>query len=119
MRPAGLRRRWRAAVLSAIGLIAGFTGQSLQAADAAEMALGKQLFTTVAVPQCAICHTLRDAGSAGAVGPILDELKPDASRVAAALRTGIGAMPSYAKTLTEAQIQALAVYVSTASGGSP
>lgn len=83
--------------------------------DAAKMALGKKLFTT-AVPACAVCHTLKDAGSEGAVGPILDELKPDATRVGKALRDGLGAMPSFKATLTEAEIDALAYYVSRASG---
>jgi cytochrome c6 len=84
--------------------------------DAAEMALARALFTKGAVPPCALCHTLKDAGTAGAVGPILDELQPDAARVVAALKNGIGAMPSYKATLSEAQIQALARYVAKASG---
>ena len=49
------------------------------------MLLGKKLFTTLAVPACAVCHTLKDAGAEGAVGPVLDELKPDAARVSKAL----------------------------------
>ena len=85
--------------------------------DAAQLALGKALFTASAVPPCALCHTLKDAGASGAVGPVLDELQPDAARVATALRNGIGAMPSYQATLKEEQIQALALYVSKASGG--
>lgn len=79
------------------------------------MKLGKDLFTKTAVPACALCHALKDAGAEGAVGPSLDELKPDAARVAKALRNGIGQMPSYKATLTEAQIAALAAYVSKAS----
>ncbi len=85
------------------------------AADA-ELALGKRLFIQSAVPACALCHTLRDAGSEGAVGPVLDEIKPDAARVAKALRNGLGNMPAF-KTLSEAEINALARYVSTATGG--
>ncbi|WP_298209618.1 cytochrome c [Acidovorax sp.] len=84
--------------------------------DAAQMALGKKLFTT-ATPACAICHTLKDAGAEGAVGPVLDELQPEASRVAKALRDGVGSMPSFKSSLTEAQIAALALYVSKASRG--
>lgn len=83
-----------------------------------QWAQGRQLFMQGAVPSCTVCHTLRDAGSQGAVGPVLDELKPDAQRVATALRSGVGAMPSYRALLTEAQIQALAVYVSRASAAS-
>ncbi|MEO5881729.1 MAG: cytochrome c [Caldimonas sp.] len=85
--------------------------------DAATLAVGKALFTGGALPPCALCHTLKDAGTSGAIGPVLDELQPDAARVAAALRNGVGAMPSYKATLKDDQIQALARYVSRASGG--
>lgn len=85
------------------------------AEDAEKMALGKKLFTT-AVPACALCHTLKDAGSEGAVGPIFDELKPDSARVSKALHDGLGAMPSFKASLSEAEIDALAYYVSRASG---
>lgn len=92
-------------------------GAAVMAADA-EMELGKRLFTQSAVPACALCHTLEDAGALGAVGPVLDEIKPDAARVAKALRNGLGNMPAF-KTLTEVEIKALARYVSTASGAAP
>lgn len=68
------------------------------------------------MPACAICRTLKDAGSEGAVSPIFDDLKPDADRVAKALRNGLGNMPSYRATLSQEQINALARYVSQASG---
>lgn len=74
---------------------------------------GRKLFTGV-TPACAICHTLKDAGAAGAVGPSLDELKPDAARVVKALRNGIGQMPAFPQ-LTEQQVQALARYVEQAT----
>ena len=89
---------------------------AIAAEDADKMAMGKKLFTAGAVPACALCHTLKDAGSEGAVGPVFDELKPNAARVNKALHDGLGAMPSYKATLTEAQIDALAYYVSRASG---
>lgn len=79
---------------------------------------GKSLFLK-AVPACAICHTLNDAGSEGAVGPVLDEIKPSAQRVTKALRNGLGSMPSYGAKLSESQIEALARYVSKTSGGAP
>ena len=96
-----------------------WVGVARGADDAGQLALGKALFTKNAAPPCALCHTLKDAGTAGAVGPILDELQPDAERVATALRNGIGAMPSYKALLKEEQIQALARYVAKASGGAP
>lgn len=70
----------------------------------------RKLFNGGVTPSCAICHTLKDAGAAGEIGPSLDELKPDAARVAKALRTGVGQMPAFPH-LTEAQVQALARYI--------
>ena len=99
------------------GLIALLASGAVTAApgDAAEMALAKALFTQGAVPPCAICHTLKDAGTSGAVGPVLDDLQPDAGRVVAALKNGIGAMPSYKATLSDSQMQALGRYIEKAS----
>lgn len=74
---------------------------------------GRKLFTGL-TPSCAVCHTLKDAGATGAVGPSLDELQPDAARVAKALRNGIGQMPAFPQ-LTDAQVQALARYVEQAT----
>jgi cytochrome c6 len=77
---------------------------------------GKKLFTQTAVPACAVCHTLAHAGATGEIGPVLDELKPDAARVEKAIRNGIGQMPAY-QNLSDAQIKELARYVATATGG--
>ena len=85
--------------------------------DAALMALGKTLFTVGAVPPCALCHTLKDAGATGAIGPAFDDLQPGPDQIIAALRSGIGAMPSYRGNLSDEQMRALARYVSKASGG--
>ena len=95
-------------------LLLSATGMA-HADEAAQMARGKQLFTTAAVPACAVCHTLKDAGTEGAIGPVLDELQPDAARVARALKDGIGAMPSFKATMSEEDIAAVALYVSKAS----
>jgi cytochrome c6 len=77
--------------------------------------IGRQLFITGAQPACALCHTLKDAGAEGAIGPSLDELKPDAARVAKAVKNGIGQMPAFS-SLTDAQIEAIARYVAEAAG---
>ena len=108
-----------ATLLAAHGLILlafVVASQAWAADEAAQMALGKKLFVN-AVPACAVCHTLKDAGAEGAVGPVLDEIKPDAARVVKALRNGLGNMPSYKAILSEEEILALARYVSMASGG--
>jgi len=57
---------------------------------------------------------LQHAGASGQVGPVLDELKPDASRVEKAIRNGIGQIPVIVN-LGEAQIKLLAQYVAAAS----
>lgn len=85
--------------------------------EAAQFALGQKLFTQAAVPSCGLCHTLKHAGSEGAVGPVLDELQPNSARVSTALRNGIGQMPSYKSTLSSAEIEAIALYVAKASAG--
>ena len=74
---------------------------------------GRRLFTGL-TPACALCHTLKDAGATGAVGPSLDELRPDRERVIKALRNGVGQMPPFAH-LSDAQIEALARYVEAAT----
>lgn len=83
----------------------------------AKMELGRKIFTQTAVPQCGVCHTLSDAGTTGEIGAKLEELKPDAARVANAVRDGVGVMPPYRDKLTEEQIKAVAYYVSRATGG--
>jgi mono/diheme cytochrome c family protein len=88
------------------------------AAGPEEIERGKALFSTVQ-PACAVCHTLQAAGSEGQVGPVLDELKPDAARVLRAVRSGLGVMPSYAERLSERDLRALAQFVAHASGGAP
>lgn len=87
------------------------------AADADALARGKDLFSASAVPACAICHTLADAGAEGTIGPDLDELKPDKSRVLKVLKAGMGAMPSFAETMSEEDMQAVADYVVKVTGG--
>lgn len=83
------------------------------AADPADAEAGRALFLKGTTPACVICHTLADAGSTGTIGPNLDELKPDANRVAQAVRNGIGVMPAF-EALSDEQVQALAKYVSGA-----
>lgn len=104
--------RVRLLAVPALVMVAALATPSARA-DEAQMALGKGLFLKGTTPPCGLCHTLKDAGSEGAIGPVLDEIKPDVLRVANALRNGVGGMPSFKASLTEAQIQALAVYVST------
>jgi mono/diheme cytochrome c family protein len=74
---------------------------------------GKQVFAKAG---CGGCHTLKDAGSSGNVGPNLDSLKPAQATVARQVTNGGGQMPAFKDSLTPAEIQAVAKYVSSVAG---
>ena len=65
---------------------------------------------------CVSCHTLKDAGATGTVGPNLDEAKPPAELVVERVTNGKGVMPSFKGQLSEQQIQDVAAYVSSVAG---
>ena len=65
---------------------------------------------------CASCHTLAAANAHGAVGPNLDDLKPDATAVQQQVENGGGGMPSFGGTLSGAEIAAVARYVADNAG---
>ncbi len=65
---------------------------------------------------CGGCHTLAAAGSAGAVGPNLDEAMPDYALVINRVTNGMGAMPPYSGQLSEDDIKNVAAYVSQSAG---
>jgi cytochrome c6 len=74
---------------------------------------GKLIFTQ----SCGTCHVLKDAGTQGQVGPPLDTIKPNKSRVLAAIKnggTGSGAMP--ANLVSGKEAEAVADYVSSVAG---
>jgi cytochrome c6 len=73
---------------------------------------GKAIFTS----NCASCHTLKDAGTNGTVGPNLDQLKPSEPVVENQVRHGGGVMPAFQGTLSDVQIKAVAKYVSSVAG---
>ncbi len=74
---------------------------------------GKEIFQSAG---CTGCHTLKDAGATGTVGPNLDQAKPSEQLAVQRVTNGSGAMPPFKGQLTDAQIQAVAKYVSTAAG---
>jgi cbb3-type cytochrome c oxidase subunit III len=73
---------------------------------------GKSIFKS----QCATCHTLKDAGATGTVGPNLDQLKPPFDVVQHQVINGGAVMPAFKDKLTDAQIKAVAKYVSSVAG---
>ena len=93
-------------VATYVGAVAGTGVTAEQPTD------GKSIFTA----NCGSCHTLADAGTAGAVGPNLDDARPPKDLVVDRVTNGKGAMPSFSDSLDEKQIQAVADYVSGAAG---
>ena len=77
---------------------------------------GKAVFTGSS--GCASCHTLKDAGATGNVGPNLDQLKPSEAAVHHQVENGGGAMPAFKDTLSAKQIDDVAAYVFTATHSS-
>jgi mono/diheme cytochrome c family protein len=75
---------------------------------------GKQVFLTAG---CKACHTLKDAGATGTVGPNLDEAKPPLGLVVQRVLNGKGAMPPFKSTLSTKQIADVAAYVVKATQG--
>jgi mono/diheme cytochrome c family protein len=80
--------------------------------SASASAQGKQVFTQ----NCKGCHTLKDASATGSVGPNLDDLQPDKATVQRQVVNGGGPMPAFKGKLSDAQINAVAGYVSSVAG---
>lgn len=66
---------------------------------------------------CGSCHTLAAADASGTLGPNLDESQPDRELVVDRVANGKGAMPSFADSLSDEQIAAVADYVVSSTGG--
>jgi mono/diheme cytochrome c family protein len=90
---------------------AGTTSTPAGGAEQAN-AQGKQIFSE----NCASCHTLKDANANGQVGPNLDDLKPDDATVQRQVTNGGGGMPAFKGQLSDAEIKAVAQYVSSVAG---
>jgi mono/diheme cytochrome c family protein len=80
--------------------------------ESAEFAEGESIFTST----CGSCHTLKEAGTSGEVGPNLDELEPSEATVEKQVTNGGGGMPAFGGTLSEAEIKTVALYVSVLAG---
>jgi mono/diheme cytochrome c family protein len=66
---------------------------------------------------CGGCHALEAAGTNGAVGPNLDDAKPDKELVVDRVTNGQGAMPSFKDQYSPEQIDAVADYVVASTSG--
>lgn len=91
-------------------------GAATTAATTAETTEGGADGAAVFASNCGTCHTLAAAGSDGTTGPNLDDLKPDEATVEAQVRSGGGGMPAFEGQLSDAEIEAVATYVSESAG---
>ena len=94
------------AVSAYVAAVAGVPGKG------GNLTSGKDIFAA----NCGSCHTLAAAGTSGNVGPNLDDLKPALARVQTQVTNGGAAMPAFKGKLTDAQIKAVAKYVSSNAG---
>jgi mono/diheme cytochrome c family protein len=90
------------------------SSSSTASGSASASAQGKQVFTQ----NCKGCHTLKDASATGSVGPNLDNLQPNKATVVRQVNNGGGPMPAFKGKLSDAQINAVATYVSSVAGKS-
>ena len=67
----------------------------------------KSIFTS----SCGSCHAFEDAGSAGTIGPNLNESTADVAAMEEQIRNGGGGMPAFGDQLTDKQIKAIAEYL--------
>jgi mono/diheme cytochrome c family protein len=75
---------------------------------------GRKVFLSAG---CTACHTLKDAGSTGNVGPNLDNAKPPLSLAVQRVTKGQGQMPPFKGQLSDKQIRDVTAYVVTKTGG--
>jgi cytochrome c6 len=122
-KPAAVVLTSTAALIAAFGLVACGGGDSessggssaaptTEQSGSATAADGQSLF----VQNCGTCHTLSAAGTDGNVGPNLDSAGVDYEEVRSQMINGGGGMPVFEGVLTDAQIDAVAEYVSENSG---
>ena len=101
-------------------LAAGCGGESENAATTQETSSAEPTGRELFIQNCSGCHTLKEAGTTGKVGPNLDQKKPTKARVLFMLNNGggggLGVMPKFKGTLSDEQLQKLATYVSSVAG---
>jgi cbb3-type cytochrome c oxidase subunit III len=93
--------------------IAAYVASVAGTGEAADLNDPKALFAA----NCGSCHTLADAGTTGTTGPNLDDAKPTLEHAIEQITNGGGGMQPFKGTLSEEQIQALAEYLVSATGG--
>jgi mono/diheme cytochrome c family protein len=89
---------------------------SVPKAPIGDPAAGKVVFKGSA--GCFGCHTLKDAGATGKVGPNLDDAKPAKSLILDRVTNGKAPMPAFKGQLTDKQIADVVAYVYSATHSS-
>jgi mono/diheme cytochrome c family protein len=96
-----------------VGTVPGQTTETVPSAYAnGDPAAGETIFKTKG---CTACHTLKDAGATGTVGPNLDVAKPTLGLAVDRVLNGKGAMPPFKAQLSTKQVADVAAYVVKAS----
>jgi mono/diheme cytochrome c family protein len=107
-------------VAAYVASVAGQSGYPTSGGSLASLGTNGEAIFKSKLVGCSGCHTLVAAGATGTTGPNLDQLKPSAALVAHQVTVGGGLMPSFGgtgpKSLSPAQIQAVAKYVSSSAG---
>ena len=80
---------------------------------AGDATAGKEVFSSAG---CGGCHTLKAAGTSGAIGPNLDNLAPEVDQVVSQVTNGGGGMPAFGGKLSGKEIQDVAAYVAASTG---
>jgi mono/diheme cytochrome c family protein len=98
-------------VAAYVASVAGTKGYSEEAGGTGKVGGtdGKAIFASAG---CGSCHTFQAAGSNGTIGPNLDEARPSLELAIQRVTNGMGPMPSFKDRLSEAQIRAVAEFVS-------
>ncbi len=110
------------AVVTGFALVLGLLGGcgsdgGDEAGGTDQLTRGQQVFTSLATPTCASCHSLADAGATATIGADLDATPVPEAFVASTVRGGSPPlMPSYDGQLSDADIEAVAAYVAEVAG---
>ena len=106
------------AVIPALALVHNAEEQADAAIGGVELNAEQEHGRALFKERCATCHTLKDAGAVGKVGPDLDNLRPAAEltldAIAKGRARGQGQMPALLVTGPDAR--AVADYVATVAG---
>jgi mono/diheme cytochrome c family protein len=100
------------AIAAYVASVAGTEASAQAAGGEIEATEGRAIFASAG---CGSCHVLADADASGTIGPNLDQSQPSVELAIERVTNGSGQMPSFRDRLTEAQIRAVAEYVSEAA----